>query len=291
MITGVLAEPRVQPGDWDWTAISADATALAAIVTAITMVFIARQTIATRKSARQAERSADASFQALAYAQRQQDYAAAQHQQSLFMAAEALKSRIDAEMPRITVTGLRRGEPYIDPAEVLRPPATQMSEHANGRIKMGYTVAFSLHNDGHRNVEVSFSSPVFLDGAESTTATKVVVPPDGSCEVQHRVFRTLAEWAAINRVRQTGEPGDVDRLEIRYGSDGDTSGHDNQYIESSGTPIEASTIDPVHWQLGGEIGVSLMPAVRTYWLSRYRNQRVPEIEWADLGVPEPVRPS
>ena len=58
-------ESRLEPGDWDWTAISAIATGVASMVTAVTIVFIFLQTHATRKAAEQAERSADAAHQAL----------------------------------------------------------------------------------------------------------------------------------------------------------------------------------------------------------------------------------
>ncbi|BAS09298.1 hypothetical protein AHiyo4_27200 [Arthrobacter sp. Hiyo4] len=94
---------RVEPGDWDWAALGTIATALAAVVTAITVVFVARQTSATRKAAEEAERSADAANKALDYAQTQLDFSRQQHLQSLYMTAEAVKSRIDAEMPRLVL--------------------------------------------------------------------------------------------------------------------------------------------------------------------------------------------
>lgn len=40
---------RVEPADWDWTALGTIATAVAALVTAITIVFVAEQTRATAK--------------------------------------------------------------------------------------------------------------------------------------------------------------------------------------------------------------------------------------------------
>ncbi|WP_282331857.1 hypothetical protein [Pseudarthrobacter sp. AL07] len=280
VITELLTESLAVLADVDWTATSAIATAVGALVTAATMIFIARQTSATRRSADEAKRSADAAYKTLGYSQKQQDYSAAQHRQSLFMATEAIKARIDADMPRITVTELRCGTPTIIDSSIPRPLPGQLSVHTHGALKIRYTVAFSLHNDGNRNVEVSFGAPVGLDGAE-TQKDKTVVAPGASREVKHQVTRTLAEWVVIFNQRQSGVPGDVDRLEIRYRSDADTGAHDNQFIETGGVPIEPSAVDPVHWQLGGQLGAGLMPAVRTYYLSRYANRRLPDIAWDD----------
>jgi mannitol-specific phosphotransferase system IIBC component len=92
---------RVEPGDWDWTALGTIATALAALVTAITIIFVAKQTSATTKAAQEAQRSADAAHRALDHSQKQLEYSHQQHQQSLYMAVETVKARIDADMPRL----------------------------------------------------------------------------------------------------------------------------------------------------------------------------------------------
>lgn len=69
---------------------------------------------AANRAVDEARRSADTANKALAIAQGQQAYLAAQHQQGLFMAVEAIRARIDAEMPRVTIANVAASTPSFD---------------------------------------------------------------------------------------------------------------------------------------------------------------------------------
>jgi hypothetical protein len=100
-----------------WTMFSAIATAVSAVATAISAVVIAVQAVQTKRSVEEAKRSADASERAVSAANEALQITRQQAKHSEIMAAEAIRSRMEAQGPAVTVSfsdvdGAGRPAPY-----------------------------------------------------------------------------------------------------------------------------------------------------------------------------------
>ncbi|MHC6232014.1 hypothetical protein ACX5I6_20995 [Arthrobacter sp. MMS24-T111] len=288
---------RVEPGDWDWTAWGTIATAVAAIVTAVTVVFVAFQTRATRKAANEAKRSADAANSAL-------DYARQQHLQSLYMTAETVKARIDSEMPRL----------LIEEAKVLpewtvdggSPPPEAFFEPADRRRQIQHRIRIRIKNDGPRSAKLLFSEPMKYqvngetEGIQQHSVTKDSVPVGiGETLVgEFTLARPAAFWMDAHASRAQGRvPDDYPQFFIRYLTDADTGAHENHTITLSGEALKPDATQNGRWfhrpenEFNGEtseFGAFVEPARRMYFLSRVRNEALPELSWEEISrTPQP----
>lgn len=261
---------------WNWAAI-------AAVVTAATLVVVALQTRATAKAAEEAGRSADAAYQALQFSQ-------AQQRQATFMAIEAMKSRIDAGMPVVTVTDTNarcfiRKDGQVEPlSEVLLPNANA------GRV-ITCRLDFRLHNGGSLAAEVEFSQPVRVIKSNNDyddDLTRCTLDPGGSVVVMALVDRAVGE---IVRSVETREPEQF-QVNINYGSPTDEGGQDSQFVMAliNGVEKDRSNPDVNQWRVRSEpYGVTWGRAKRVYFLSRAANRRLPELELSELESREPSK--
>jgi dihydroorotate dehydrogenase len=85
------------------TAFAALAAGVSAIIIAFQTGATARAATATAESARETGRAADATEATVRAATRSLELAQVQQKQTLYMVSEAVKSRIDASMPRFRV--------------------------------------------------------------------------------------------------------------------------------------------------------------------------------------------
>lgn len=303
---------RVEPGDWDWTAFGTIATAVAAVVTAITIIFVAKQTRATAKAAKEAQRSADAAHRALDHSQTQLEYSHQQHQQSLYMATEAVKARIDADMPRLStediavLPGIFMGDDSH--------PMTAFSDPGDRTRPIAHRVRFTIRNDGPRTAKLLFSHPlkyhkILLGGSEGIQLRSRVQDsvPLGVGEALVGELTLTSEagyWMDVAQTRAAGkQPDSYPQFSIRYLTDADTGAHENHTVILSGEalkqdPNQRGLWHPISTDLmngeGSEFGAFAEPVRRFYFSSRVRNEALPELPWESiakvpnqrLGVPE-----
>lgn len=288
-------ESRLEPGDWDWTAISSIATGVAAIVTAVTIVFIFKQTRATRKAAEQAERSADAAYQALEHSQKQLDYAQRQHMQSMYMAAEGVKARIDAEMSRLL---LQSASVYS--AEALDQNGTQVVfvEPGDDSRELTHLMKFQMKNDGPGSAKIRCSEPVKYHTVDSAghesiqqLAESEQVIPLGVGQTLHgeyKVRRSVRDWINSFEARERREQSERHQFTIRSLTDADTGAHELHYISLAGTALVPLPQQKGAWvhrtadDMKENLTAFVEPIERMYFLSRRRNEKLPEIHWKSL---------
>lgn len=266
-----------------WTAFGAIATAVAAIVTAGTAVFIALQTHATRKAAEAGERTAHVASEALEIARKEQGH-------TYFLALEALKSRIDSALPKITLTTSKDiSWPPLVPSS-YGEPQPHVSEGPfrlprDGKARLLVRVPVTIVNDGPRTVSLSLT-PEFHRGGkrDNTVVLNPGVSVSGFFEVQHSVREWVDIWETRDRER-TGGP--ETRFEVIYIDPADTG-----VIEYHRIAFGGSILQPVPNELGawdviadphatngraGSVGWSVQPTLRRYFLSRSKNLELPEI--------------
>ncbi|GGI00980.1 hypothetical protein ACFFGR_16820 [Arthrobacter liuii] len=256
---------------WNWTVI-------AAVVTAVTLVVIAFQTIATAKAAKEAERSADAANKALRLGQ-------AQQRQAIFMAIEAVKARIDAGMPVVTVTDAHAT--CLIRADGVEPESQAFLPSSDGGRRLTCRLDFRLHNGGSRAAEVEFSQPVRVTESSrnyNEGQTRCTLESGASVAVMALADRAVGE--VVRRV-ETGEPEQF-QVNVNYGSPTDEGGQDSQFVMGliNGIEKDQSNPDVNQWRIRPEAyGVAWGRPKRVYFLSRAANRRIPEVELSDL---EPV---
>ncbi|MFP3462683.1 hypothetical protein R5O87_17720 [Arthrobacter globiformis] len=117
-----------------WTMISAIATAIAAGATAVSAVVIAVQAVQTKRSVEEAKRSADASERAVNAANEALQLTRQQAKHSEIMAGEAIRSRMEAQGPAVSVS-------FSDVDDDGRP------------LPFGYAIGSKLDDDNYQQVE------------------------------------------------------------------------------------------------------------------------------------------
>lgn len=287
---------RLEPGDWDWTAISSIATATAAVVTAITIFFIFKQTRATRTAAEQAERSADAAFHALEYSQKQLDFAQRQHLQAMYMAAEAVKARIDADLP-----GLLLQAASVAPSANVDGDGNPVvyAEPIDDSQVLHHLIKFQIKNDGPRSAKLRYSEqikyhtvdPTGQDSIQQITEAEQVIPLGAGHTLngEYVVRRTIREWIDSFESRARGEASKAHQFTIRSLTDADTGANELHNISLSGTALVPRPQHRGAWihrtmdDMKENLVAFIEPVERTYFLSRLRNERLPEIHWASFA--------
>lgn len=299
---------RVEPGDWDWAALGTIATALAAVVTAITVVFVARQTSATRKAAEEAERSADAANKALDYAQTQLDFSRQQHLQSLYMTAEAVKSRIDAEMPRLVLE-----EATVLPEATVdggAPLPEAFFDPLDRKKQIEHKLRIRVKNDGPRTAKLLFSEHVkyrWFDSQGTERLQQYLIPGKSfavgvgeALAADFTLTTTAGFWMDAHTSRARGEtPDNYPQFSFRYLTDADTGAHEEHTITLSGEALEPDPHQNGRWahrleqEINGEtspFAAFVEPIRRLYFISRVRNEPLPELSWKEISeLPLPLK--
>lgn len=292
-----VSAARVEPGDWDWTAISSLATAVAALITAATIVFIFFQTRATAKAAQEAERTADAAFKALEYSQKQLDFAQRQHLQALYMAAEAVKSRIDADLPKLVLEKVEVGATRnIDDAERI---PDELFEPGDAYRQITHRVKFQMKNDGPRSAKLHCSERIKYHtvNAEGFDSIQLVEEADQTIPLaaghslhgQYEVKRTVGDWIEAARTRGRGETPEGHKFWIRSLTDADAGAHETHEITFTGEALVQDPMQVGRWrpittqELRTTLVAVVEPIRRFYFTSRIRNEELPEIPWTSVA--------
>jgi hypothetical protein len=261
-------------------------TAAAALATAGTAILIWRQVVAGNKAV-------DVANRALKATQRQ-------HAQSLYTTTETIKARIDANMPKITVT-LPRGVRW--PPENQSPAVSTTLERVsfteefktNEHMSLRFIVSVlvKVHNEGEKTTEVAFNGSFY----HFATALGGDLVPNLQAPVQTFTLKPnedvmgffvtdwqMHQWVKILEQRERRETQDVNWLDIMYGDSLDTGAHDTQRIILSGTILlrvhdsrERFVIPP-----SATVTASVQPTTRKYWLSRQAAQPLPEYSWDSI---------
>ena len=269
------------PGSEFWTAFAAIAAGAAAIVTAATMVFIARQTAATKRSAEASEKTAKAAIDGLVLARKEQSRAQ-------FLAIEAVKTRIDAKMPQILVTSENlRWPPFVAQSFGDAQPWTSSEPFRMPRDKderLLVRVDISIENDGPKTVNVSFTPLLTISGLQTSARLEVGQALSGTFDAEWSVQQWVDAW---NEREATRGGGPVHLFQVTYVDPGDTGAVDHYDVFVQGTILRPVPNEDGAWSLidfprvpigdVGNIAASSQPYTRKYWLSRIREVELPEI--------------
>lgn len=265
----------------DWSAI---ATGGGAVVSAVALIFIYFQTKATRKAAEATRDQAEIAARALAVAERD-------HLQSKFLAAEAVKARIDVLMPRIllSVDDVVTWPPLVPSTVHLGSPQPHTSSEPfrlprDGGRRLILRVHVSLTNESDSTVDVKLSSPLYRDNDDGQRiplpSEMQLAPRQSAGEVYIDVERSVDEWVAIYEQRRAGEPGDEFEFTATYISPFDTGAIDRHRVVVGGTLVEPMPDQDAAWRVIGNPNPNLLtgaigsvawvtqPTTRTYYLSR-----------------------
>jgi hypothetical protein len=275
--------------EWGWTAIGSLATGLAAIVTAITAVFIYFQTKETAKATSAGQHSAEAANKALALTRSQQ-------RQTLFIAAETLKSRIDATMPSVRVIADESiiwepqfpGE-YRDSPNWTVPYGLEFNLPADGKRPILIQVSVSILNEGPGMAHLRFNHPI-TNGDE--TIRKADLPQgQGLNEYTYSVQLSLDEWAEIYLERRQGGENRRFSFEVTTVHPMDTGALDLTRVGFAGTIVEPVPDKTGVWRLlvtpstsDDFPRVGTEPTVRTYFVSRVCGRRLPDYPLEEAGT-------
>lgn len=253
---------------------------VAAAAAAAAAVVVAWQAWETRRAA-QASRDAVVTANAALELSRQQ-------------AAEAVRARIDAATPRISV--VLPGEPTWPPLEPsmyfgghpqplpvgVTPDPMRMPRDKAKQILVRTRV--TIINESDSLVKVDVDS--LTDDAGAVVASPVSLDPASNLEAWFAVTRSLEQWIEVYRARQTGQSGVAAFGTVNYMDLADTGVADRWELELSGTPVEPVADMDGSWQLinapdhlsgrPGAIGLGVPFRKRVYYLSKTKNERLPD---------------
>ncbi|WP_284753184.1 hypothetical protein [Arthrobacter sp. efr-133-R2A-120] len=276
------------PWEWGWTAVGSLATGLAAIVTAITAVFIYFQTKETAKAASAGQHSADAANEALALTRSQQ-------RQTLFIAAETVKNRVDATMPSVRVIADKSiiwqpqfpGE-FLDSPNWSVPSGLEFNLPADGKKQILIQVSVSIWNEGPGMAHLRFNHPI--TNGDETLSGADLPQGQGLDEYTYSVQLSLDEWADIYQERQQGAESRHFSFEVTTVHPMDTGAVDLTRVGFGGTLVEPVPEKTGVWRLlltpsssDDYPGVGTEPTVRTYFVSRVDGRRLPDYPLQEAG--------
>ncbi|MCF6509523.1 hypothetical protein E9549_19260 [Blastococcus sp. MG754426] len=243
---------------------------------------IAWQSWETRKNARAAGEAARAANEAL-------DLARSQEGHTRTLIAEAIRTRIDAKTPTLTL----RPEPPIWPpvrrlADNLRPdealpPGTAFTMPRDREIPILVRQPLTVHNATDQPMDLTANLPLYDRESRGLIGQQITVPGRYSLRVYHVIQQTLGEWVASAELREKGEPGLEWRLQFNYVDQADTGAMDTYEVATGGLPIERVPQELGNWRIAklrlegsafDVIDSSVLPRRRRYWLSRTRNQEL-----------------
>lgn len=272
-----------------WGAI---ATGAGSAVSAATLIFIAFQTKATRSAAEATSDQARIAAKALTVAERD-------HAQSQFLAREAVKARIDSQMPRILLSVDDRVDwpPLVPSGYYLGSPQRHISAEPfrmprDANLRLILRVHVSLTNESDVTVDIRLSQPLYRDNEEGQRipiqGEIQLAPRQSAGQVYIDVERSVAEWVEIYQERdRTRAGGEEYEFIATYVSPFDTGAIDRHRIVVGGTILRPVPDQDGAWSLisdpnpnllTGAIGATAwqaMPTTRTYYLSRTKGIELP----------------
>lgn len=256
---------------------------VAAGVGAVAAVVVAWQSWETRKNAKAAGDAAQAANEALALARIEEG-----HTRTLI--AEAVKSRIDANTPSVTlVVGKPSWPPvrtlggYAKPPEEL-PPGTTFTMPRDTNLGVFVRQVVTIHNARDHPIELR-TAGAWHDAATWEPLGELFTVPAGGHVCGHYVVqRSLGEWVDIAERRENGDPGPEHRFELIYLDQADTGAIDNYEVVTGGVPIERVPGELGGWRIAelasgpynhnDVMSSAVMPRRRRYWLSRTNNEQL-----------------
>ncbi|MCW4384180.1 hypothetical protein OH146_00145 [Salinibacterium sp. SYSU T00001] len=245
----------------------------AAIATAASVIFIAWQIRLTRKSVEATEDTLKIARDEFKHGQ--------------ILRADAQRTSIDAEMPRLTVEVTRQS------TQVWRTDVTETDRYSRketaAEVKAGdeFTtprdnntplqvgVEISISNDGPRRARVRIDT--------QDRSHEVVINAGGTHTEWAKRVQPLSEWIEIARVRQQGEPGEERNMaSIVYIYPGDVGAIEVHNVIQGGTFVEPVADNAGAWRIKSfertpaepneSLNAVAMPFTRTYWASRIENR-------------------
>lgn len=233
-------------------------------------------------------RSADASAKAVKTANDALEVARQQ-------AAEAVRARIDAATPAISVyldpevdwpplqpSGFLGGEP--NPlTQGLTPESMFMPRHGDQQImvRAGVRVA----NDSGRRVRVDVHGLIQKADGVTPVPSPLLLAPGAELDAWCAATHDLAGWIEVHKTRARGEPGDEVVASVHYIDPADTGANDRWELVIGGTPVAPVADMEGGWQIistphpspgaVGAIGTaSVVLRHRRYYLSKSRGQEI-----------------
>jgi hypothetical protein len=255
-----LSGAVAQAGEDPWIAFTAIATGASAIATLVSAVFIAVQAWFTRRSVQETS-------SALKVAQRE-------FEQNSQVFIDAQKARIDAEMPRLSVTvfDVRMQTTGSNPTVLNAGASYDDSANLNQRLAM--IISVSVSNDGPRvaNIDVSSEVGTLLDPIIAVGVGKRV-------SFSLTLAYPLRRWMELARIVHgfEGVPDDTrtlqDLVELVYRFPGDTGADEHQIVAMRGSmlhPIDGIDFEVAAVSINSNNDFWLMarPFTRVYWQSR-----------------------
>lgn len=280
---------RLRPGGrqrWDADVVGDPSEWVAAIAAIAAACVVAWQSWETRRSAEAAEKAVAAADRAVVTAQEGLELSRQQ-------TSEAVRARIDANTPNITVHAPDEPTwPPLEPSQYLggepQPlPIGPMTEpmlmpRDRGRLIMVVTPV-EIINESDRHVTVETGELFDAKGAPLPASSRLA--PDEHLEARFAVTRTLEAWIDVHLEREGGRPGADAVGWVRYGDPADTGAIDRWEVVLTGCPVE-HVQEVAGWRLiaaparmsglPGAMGVGPVLKERFYYLSKRRNEKLPD---------------
>lgn len=285
-----------------WTMFAAVATAVAALATAASAIIIAFQTRATAKAAaataeaaRETGRAADATEATVRLAIKSLELAQVQQRQTLFMVSEAVKTRIDASMPRFRVLADDDIEwpPLIPSSFADADPTPLPLNHEfilprDKDLRVLIRLDITVINDGPGAAHFRFNEQ--LTNGEEPIRETVLSPGQSLSGYLYQVERTVQEWIDIYHQRRSGTSIEHE-LTVTSVSPMDTGAFDTASVAFAGCILEPVPTMDGHWRILSDpkdsedgLGTGSGPIQRRYYLSRRDNKLLPDYDWESLSL-------
>lgn len=257
---------------------------VAAGAAAIAAGVVAWQALETRRSAQASEKAVNAAERAVVAANEGLELSRRQ-------VGEAVRARIDANTPTITVRSpdepswpplepsqYQGGEPQPLPIGPMTDP--MLMPRDRGRFIMVVTPV-EIINESDRHVTVETGEMIDAKGAPLPASNRLA--PDEHLEARFAITRTLEAWIDVYREREAGRSGAGAVGWVRYGDPADTGAIDRWEVVLSGCPVD-QVREVSGWRLivapghmsgqPGAMGVGPVLRERVYYLSKLRDERL-----------------
>jgi len=279
-------------------AISRNGSVTALVAAVGTALIVAWQALETARAASAAEKGLSGARDSLLVSQ--------------VLAVEAERRRLDADAPRLLV---RVNEPewpprvYVhfvgaEPAQL--PQGDKFRLPKDGRRLLTLRADGFIRNEGDRTIRVSLHGMRVRDHAAMegpkwepkwTEAGNrdVDIAPDSVELFRFEDVRQASEWIANTEAAERSEPPPSTGVGVVVANDGNDNGIiDTWEVELAGRPFVRIEGEDGGWHLHhdlitgkGPMVAQVRPRVRSYWRSKQRQQKLPEV---DLPVTPPDAP-
>lgn len=208
--------------------------------------------------------------------------------------AEAVRTRIDASTPTVVVSVPDEPEwPPLEPSNYfggeaqplpVGPFAEPLHMPRDGRRQIAVRVPVTIRNDS--DVIVRLEAGGLVDRANRPLASPFEVQPRETVTHTYGDTRSLDEWIEAHGARVGGDPAVRVGGFVRFSDPSDTGAIDHWDLGVTGTVVTPAEQLDGAWNLlpapdhnsgrPGAIGVNPVFRHRTYWLSKTRNERLPD---------------